>query len=184
MSEINFVRQRVRQLTQAEARDKKIFRILAIVAGVLFLFFGGVFGYKLYLNSELEKVQTAQESYLQLISTQEEQEKSFVVFVHKIRTLAQIFETRQSKQAAIEYFSQVFGDEVTIARMAYDASSGLLAFSLQAKDVFTLNEVFSVIDSEQTLQSFSSLSKSGLQRSDTGTYQLQVSVLLGDQGGN
>ena len=70
---------------------------------------------------------------------------------------------------------------MVIDRIAYDASSQFLAFGVMAADVFTLENVFETLASEQSVQKFSSLTKSNLQRNSKGIYQMQITVVLGKE---
>lgn len=184
MPDINFVRQRLRKLTQLEKQDQKKFKLVAAVALVLFLILAVILGFKLYLVSQLREIDASQKNYLARIQKQEAQEKSFVLFVNKLRVLSDIFSKRKDKQEAISYFSQVFGPDVTIQRIAYESDSELLSFRLMAADIFTLQQVFDLLSAQQATGKFASLVKSNLQRNDNGTYQMQVTVVLGDEEPN
>lgn len=181
MKEINFVRQRIKNLTKLEQNDKKIFKISAIVTSVLLLILAGTFGLKLFFVSQLSEIESSKKSILGRIKSQESTERSFVLFISKLRVLSGIFTQRKDKQDAIAYFSQVFGSDVVIDKMAYDADSQLLAFGVLAEDVFSLESVFNTLSSEQSSQRFSSLTKSNLQRNNKGIYQMQITVVLDEE---
>ena len=178
MADINFVSQRVRKLTNLEQQDQQVFKIVAIITSVILLIFTGISSYKLYLNSRLKKIENSQTTLLNQIKQEEDTEKSFVLFVNKLRVLSEIFQERKDKQDAINYFSQIFGPDVTIGRIAYDAESELISFRLMSADVFTLENVFTLLASDQSTQKFSSLNKTNLQRTTSGVYAMQVTVML------
>ncbi|MBU0579121.1 hypothetical protein KKE34_04965 [Patescibacteria group bacterium] len=182
MKEINFVRGRIKALTKLGQNDKKFFNIAAITTSVFLLILAGVLGFKFYFVSQLGDIQSSRENLLERIKSKEATEKSFVLFVSKLRVLSEIFSQRKDKQDVIGYFSQVFGPDVVIDRIAYDADSQLLAFGLLSKDIFTLETVFDILDSEQSKQRFSSLAKSNLQRNSGGTYRMQITIVLGKEG--
>ncbi|MBT4358967.1 MAG: hypothetical protein HOD22_03375 [Candidatus Pacebacteria bacterium] len=179
MADINFVRQRIKKLTKIEERDQEVFRISAIITSALLLMLAVVLGYKIYLTSQLNEIKSNQNNYLSRIKKQEEREKTFVLFVNKLRVLSNIFQKRKDKQEAISYFSQIFGDDVTIERIVYDANSQLLTFRLMSADIFSLENVFELLSNQQSIEKFSSLSKSNLQRTTSGVYQMQVTVVMG-----
>jgi len=178
MADINFVRQRLKKLTKLEKKDKETFKTAAIVTSVLLLVLAFLLGYKLYLVSQFNGIKSSQNNFLSRIKKQEEREKSFVLFVNKLRVLSSIFQKRKNKQEAIVYFSQVFGSDVTIERIVYDADSQLLTFRLMAADIFTLEKVFELLSTEQSIKKFSSLTKSNLQRTSSGIYQMQITVVM------
>ncbi|MBU2543019.1 hypothetical protein KJ707_00415 [Patescibacteria group bacterium] len=181
MMDINFVRNRIKTLTKLAQGDKKIFNIAGVTTAVFLVILVGIFGLRFYLISQLSKIENSKQSLLARIKSQENTEKSFVIFVDKLRVLSGVFAERKDKQDAISYFSQVFGSDVVIDRIAYDASSQFLAFGVMAADVFTLENVFETLASEQSVQKFSSLTKSNLQRNSKGIYQMQITVVLGKE---
>lgn len=181
MANINFVRQRLRRLTKLEKKDKEIFKIVALITSALLLVLAVVLGYKLYLTSQLNEIERSQNNFLNRIKKQEARERSFVLFVNKLRVLSSIFQKRKGKQEAIAYFSQVFGPDVAIERMVYDADSQLLIFRLMAADIFTLEKVFAVLAADESVERFSSLAKSNLQRTSSGIYQMQITAVMSEE---
>jgi di/tricarboxylate transporter len=181
MADINFVRQRLKKLTKLEKKDKEIFKTATIITSVLLLIFAAILGYKLYLTSQLKEIESSQKIFLDRIEQQEEREKSFVLFVNKLRVLSGVFQKRKDKQEAIGYFSQIFGADVIIEKIAYDDNSQLLTFRLMAADIFTLEKVFELLSTQQSTQKFSSLTKSGLKRTNNGIYQMQITVVMGEE---
>ena len=95
--------------------------------------------------------------------------------------LSGVFQKRKDKQEAISYFSQIFGPDVIIEKIAYDADSQLLSFRLMAADIFTLEKVFELLSTQQSTQKFSSLTKSSLKRTNSGIYQMQITVVMGEE---
>ena len=180
MADINFVRQRLRKLTKLEKKDKETFKIVAIITSILLLVLAVILGYKLYLTSQLKEIESSQNNFLNRIKKQEEREKTFVLFVNKLRVLSSVFQKRKNKQEAIDYFSQVFGPDVVIERIVYDADSQLLTFRLLAADIFTLESVFELLATQQALEKFSSLAKSNLQRTSAGIYQMQITAMISE----
>ena len=180
MASINFVRQRIRKLNKLEKKDKKIFKIVAITAAVLLIFLAIVLGIKIYLTTQIKGLQSSQQAFLRRIELQEDKEKSFILFVSKLRTLSGVFQDRPDKQDAISYFTQIFGPDVTIEKIAFDAESQLLVFRLMSANIFTLQQVFDVLSSEATAEKFSSLTKGSLQRTGKGIYQMEISVVVGE----
>lgn len=181
MADINFVRQRLKKLTKLEKKDKETFKLAAIITSILLLVLAGILGYKLYLTSQLTAIENSQKDFLNRIEQQEEREKSFVLFVNKLRVLSGVFQKRKDKQEAIGYFSQIFGSDVTIEKIAYDADSQLLTFRLLSADIFTLEKVFELLSTEQSTQKFSSLTKSNLKRTNNGIYQMQITVVISEE---
>lgn len=91
------------------------------------------------------------------------------------------FVKRQDKQDAIKYFTKVFGPDVVVEKIAYDASSQLLAFGLRAADVFILERVFQVLAETADSKKFTQVSKSDLQRGGQASYRMQITVVLAEE---
>lgn len=180
MAQINFVRQRVKKLSKLAIQDKKIFKLTAIITAIFLLILLGVIGVRFYFLKQLKQVGADQDAMLEEVKSYENRERSFVLFVNKLEVLSKIFLKRQDKQDAIEYFTQVFGPDVVLERIAYDAQAQLLAFGLRAADVFTLERVFQVLSETVEGKGFTEVNKSNLQRTDQGSYQMQITVVLGE----
>ncbi len=180
MAQINFVRQRVKKLSQLELKDQKIFKIVSIITGIFLIILMGVIGGRLYLLKQIKEAEVTQNSLRQQIKSYEERERAFVIFVNKLKTLSQLFTKRQDKQDAINYFTEVFGPEVVIDQMVYDANEQLLIFGVRAADIFALEESFKILDEAATTDRFAKISRSNLQRTSEAFYRIQVTVVLGE----
>ncbi|MBU0576467.1 hypothetical protein KJ654_02280, partial [Patescibacteria group bacterium] len=101
MMDINFVRNRIKTLTKLAQGDKKIFNIAGVTTAVFLVILVGIFGLRFYLISQLSKIENSKQSLLARIKSQENTEKSFVIFVDKLRVLSGIFAERKDKQDAI-----------------------------------------------------------------------------------
>ncbi len=181
MAQINFVRQRVKKLSEQEAKDQRIFKLVSIVTGFFLLALLGVIGGRFYFLGQIKEVEAAQTNLRQQVKSYEEREQAFVIFVNKLKTLSQIFIKRQDKQDAISYFTQVFGSEVVIDQMAYDASEQLLTFGVRAADIFALDEVFQILSETAESDRFAEVNRSNLQRTAEGFYRIQVTVVLAEE---
>lgn len=183
MANINFVSLRQKKLSKLSQKDLRVFKIAGLVTGIFLTILALLSAYKIYLNLQLKKTEQAQQQILSQIKNQEDLERSFIVFVNKLNILSEIFQKRKNKQESIAYFSQIFGSEVTIDQIAYDDSSQIISFRVIAADVFTLDKVFELLENAVEEERFSSLSRSNLDRSGRGTYQLQITITLGDAEG-
>ncbi|MDQ3008287.1 MAG: hypothetical protein M3Q81_01700 [bacterium] len=178
---INFLKNRQRALTTTQKRDKRFFYIGLATLGVIFLLFLAALGTQLYFTFQVRTVQASTETFKQTIEAQESNERSFLVFNAKVKALADIFKGRSNKQEAIRYFSSLFGDDVLMSDISYDQTSGILSFTLQSANVFTLERVFTILKSEAVVTRFSQVSSSGLRRSTDGSYQMTVTVVLTEE---
>lgn len=178
LTSINFVRERRKRLTESGLRDFDFFKISAIVTGAVLVVFLISLGIRLFFISKLQQVKEEQQRYQRLVVSQDEIEKSYIIFANKLRALTEIFKLRRNKQAALSYFSYVFGPKVVIERIAFDANSDILAFGLKATDVFELEKVMDILAAEETKRQFDSLTTNRLARTAGGEYQMQVTLVL------
>lgn len=178
MSQINFVRHRLKKLGRVAEQDFRVFKLSMIGAGVVFVVFLVILGLRIYQVSRLKKIEDTQANHVRQIKSLEEEERAYVFLINKLKALSQIFEERQNKQEAIAYFSQVFGPEVIIDQIVYEARASLLAFGVRTTNIFTLEQVFSTLESNQTEEKFAELHKSELRRNANGTYQMKVTVVM------
>ncbi len=177
---INFVRDRRKKLKALSEGDKKYFKLTAIVSGVLIFITLAAFGGRIYFSTQLKKLDSEIKRYEQQVLAYEAREEAFVVFANKLDTLVQIFQSRKNKQQAIDYFSQIFGPDVLVERISYQADDETVDFVVRSPSVFAMDEVIDILDSAETKQKFPTSQRSSLQRRDDGTYSVQIEVGLGD----
>lgn len=178
MIDINFLSQRRVTLTKVEKKDRQVYFYTLGFFSVCLLIFLIVFGVGVFYNLQLKKTTQQQQAFRQTILNDESTEIAFLVFANKLKSIKSIFETRSNKQHAIGFFSELFGPKVFIGGMSYDSEGGLLSLQSTSNNVFTLEETFSLLDSQSVLDQFNSLSKSNLTRVEDGSYSFQLTVGL------
>jgi len=175
---INFLRERRKKLTKQQVLDQKLFKVFSGIGIGIFLVFLGSVGARLALAYNLNQITQKQNRMLQVVRSQEANEKSYVIFAAKLRVISELFVQRRDKQEAIKYFSTLFGPDVTVSDIAYEADSALLTFGLQAKNIFTLENVFGNLRNPQVKEQFAAVAASELRRDKTGSYQTTITVTL------
>ena len=176
MYTINFLEKRRKNLSKLEKQDRKILKYTSVLFGVVLVIVLVLFGTRYYFNTQVAQAMVEQKRLEQEVLAKEDTEEAFLFFVNKLGTLEKLFAERKDKQAAIEYFSQVFGPEVIVQNISYDAGKGAISFGLQAKDVFTLESVMEILSSPQTNDVFNQVKKSDLRRTPEGIYTIRVDV--------
>lgn len=179
---INFLRDRRRKLTKQQTLDRKIFQIMSWVGGAVFVVFIGAVGIRLFMAYQLQQLNDRETRLLAQVRSQEDSERSYIIFAAKLQVLAQLFEQRRDKQEALEYFSTLFGPDVLISDVAYDADSGILTLGLRANTVFTLQSVFEQLNSSVVKERFAGVSAGDLRRNDQGEYQTSITIALKEAG--
>jgi hypothetical protein len=178
--DINFVAQRRKKLTAQQLQDKKFFGYAVGVVSVVFTIFVLVAGVRLFAVYQVKKIKDAQEAARMAILSQEQVEKEFNIFAHKLRALSDLFGKRQDKQKAMVFFSEIFGPTIIISEIDYSADDDdIVTFTLTAPSIFDLETVFSILDSPSVTDTYTSIHKSSLVRSSEGLYNVKLTVALG-----
>ena len=175
--QINFLGERQKQLGKTEIQDRQILRYATIFLGISFGVFVLVFGINFYFSRQLSQIMTAERVARSQILSNEDIERSLVIFVNKLSSLAKIAQDRQEKNEAITFFSSVFGNTVFIKQIDFDQKEKLLTFRLQSDDIFSLKDVFEVVNSPEVQQQFRSVKPSDLSRAPNGKYEMVVAVV-------
>lgn len=179
MPTINFLRERRRKLTKQQLVDKQLYKVGLIVFGVSAALLVVASGARLTVAYLINQATQRQNNLMLIIKEQESNERAYLVFSAKLRTLVELLAKRQDKQEAITFFSTVFGQGVLVSNVTYQGDKSLLTFGLQAADVFTLERVIDTLKSEQVKSQFESVTTDALSRNDKGEYQTTVTVTLG-----
>ncbi len=174
--EINFLRERQKELSGQEKGDRWLLKVTSMIFGVIFVLFLAAFGTQVYFSNQLTSVQTQEQNARAEIAANQDIEKSFLIFANKISVLTQLFQDRLDKKEAINYFATIFGSDILIREITFDPAEKLLVFRVQASDVFHMLKVFSVINSPDTQSRFASVNASNLERTPDGKYEIDIVV--------
>lgn len=180
--QINFVSDRRKALTVLEERDKKWFGFTTKAVMVVFAVFLVALGARLFFAHQVKVIVDGQQSTRNAILAQEATEREYLIFAHKLKQLSQVFMRRQNKQEALKFFNDLFGSEIKVSEINYtsDGKSDTLDFTLRARSVFTVNEIFDKLNSEAVLSRFKNIKKQSLRRGNDGSYGIQITLVLGE----
>lgn len=179
--EINFVQSRRRQLTKNQENDLKIFKITTGVFGVLVVGFLAVLITNFFLQFQVKSIKDQEKQLETQILSNGLVEQSILVTSEKLKILAELFDQRYDKQAAIEYFSDIFGPDVLIKDINYEANEEILSLRVQATSIFILEQVFARLANPEVEQQFGLVNKSELVRNDRGRYSMAITLSLSDE---
>jgi hypothetical protein len=178
---INFVANRRKRLTAQQKQDEQWFGYAIIGILSIFVVFLIVVGIRFFMVYRLDQLDDEQTNTRQAIESQEQVEKDYNIFAHKLRALSELFGKRQDKQEAMVFFSQVFGPQVIISGIDYsEEDDSIVSFTLTAPSVFDLENVFTVLESEEVRTTYSKVEKSSLGRGESGAYTIKLTIVLGD----
>ncbi len=158
--------------------DQKILRWSLVGFLVVLVVFVGLLATNLYLGQQLKTVSQDQNRVKQSLVDNQPLEVSYLVFSQKLKAIAEIFEHRNNKQQAINYLSNLFGDQVFISGVTYDGDAQVLSLNLNSANIFDLQGLLNALDTPEVHTNFSSLSKSNIKRNENGSYDLKVTLEL------
>ena len=135
MSDVNFLSRRRASLTKVEKQDL-IYRkyTLALFIGAL-TFFALATGGNIFLTQRLRQLSAQQRSLTEQIANDEPVEVSFLIFSQKLKSVREIYENRSNKQVAIDFFSNIFGEQVFLSGMNYGGEGNELTLRLTSDDI-------------------------------------------------
>lgn len=176
--QINFVQGRRKKLTKSQKIDLKIFKVVLGVFGVFVAIFLITLGIDFYLQFQVKDAKNQQRQMERQVVAQESIEQSIVVTTEKLKILSELFELRYDKQAAIDFFSEIFGSQVLIKDINYEADERILSLRLQSQSIFILEEVFAKLANPDVEEQFGQINKSELIRNDRGGYNMAITLSL------
>ena len=178
MYTINFFGRASDLYQRTRTLDQKFFRWSLIGFLGVMVIFVAVLATNLYFGQQLKKVSQNQNQVKQSLVDNQPLEVSYLVFSQKLKAIAEIFEHRNNKQQAINYLSNLFGDQVFISGVTYDGDVQVLSLNLNSANIFDLQQLLSDLDTPEVHTNFSSLSKSNIKRNEDGSYDLKVTLEL------
>ncbi len=175
---INFVADRQKRLKVQQEKDKPLLKKIGVFLAATFMLTGIILAIQIYFNFEKNQVIANQKKVQAAIDERKEVEQKYAIFFQKLSALTQLFGERQNKQEALAYFRNLFGDGVTVTGLTYNETDQELTFSLLSPSVFTLEKIFTTLNSEAVKNKYSQVVRHNLARSDNGSYSMQLTVKL------
>lgn len=178
MYTINFFGRASDLYQRTRTLDQKIFQWSLIGFLIVMVIFVGLLATNLYFGQQLKQVSQNQNQVKQSLVDNQPLEVSYLIFSQKLKAIAEIFVHRNNKQQAINYLSNLFGDQVFISGVTYDGDAQVLSLNLNSANIFDLQKLLSDLDTPDVRTNFSSLSKSNVKRNENGSYDLKVTLEL------
>lgn len=173
---INFVSQRKQTLTKKQQQDRK----LVVISGVIFvitalcsiILFAGYW----YLSGQVLDLKSREDNLKRQIISDSDKEESLLILSNKLKVLSGLILERQDKQAAIEFFSNIFGPDVLLREISYDNIATTLFLKVESKDIFVLRDVANTVASERVTSRFVQVNSSDIRRTQEGKYSLVLTI--------
>lgn len=176
--EINFLHSFRKKATKQQKQDKLFFRIAAAACSVVVVVTLISVGVSFLYQSRVAALQKTAKDLERQILASEELEKSAVILGKKLTVLKELFDDRHDKQKALDYFTSLFGPDVVVSNIDYEANEGILSLRVDTGSIFVIEEVINLLRSGQTKQEYPSLKLSDLRRTDQGDYAVTITVTL------
>lgn len=176
--QINFLAERRKGLTKVEIQDRKVIRIASMIFGGVFTVFLIIFGIRFYFDRQLFQVREAQKAARSQILNDQNIERSFVIFVYKLTALANLTQDKQEKNEALNFFSNLFGSDVFVTQMSYLEKERILSLKISSDSVFSLRNMFRLLNDDSVRAEFSSVNPSDLQRNAQGDYEMVITAVV------
>lgn len=178
MKDINFLRERRRNLSKTQKQDQQWFKWSGYGLGGVVLVLIVIFVTHLFFTNRIKAIQQDQKNTTQSIIDNEATEKTFLLTLQKLTVLNELYTQRRSKQAAIDDFTSIFPDTVEVKGIEYSDNDRLLSFQLSSQDVFVLENVFATLTGSELKARYEKVTPSNLRRTDSGRYEMNVAVVL------
>lgn len=178
MININFFSNRVSQKIKQKKQDARLFRFSTYCLIGVTLLMVLAFTFKFYNTLQISRLEKEIKNYQASILGAEQIEMNYLIFVNKIKVIAEIYQKRSNKQEAMNYFAETFSQEAEITGMNYQEDQGGLVLQLSCDNVFKLQKVNEILDSASLRQQYQKIEKSSLSRTDLGSYKLTLKLEL------
>lgn len=178
MQSINFLGKRGSLYQKHVAQDHRLFQIALASFGVTVIVLLALVGFNIYLASTLQGVVKKQNDTKQSIVTNQTVEAAYLLFSHKLKAIAEIFEKRNNKQQAINFLNELFADNGFIGGINYDGAEQILSLTVDSTNIFQLEGLINKLDSPEVKSNFASLNRSNISRSSEGKYSMKLTVQL------
>jgi hypothetical protein len=178
MSEINFLTHRQKKLDKQQKQDLKILKFAGIFFGGVMLIFMITMGVMFYLKFRLNNLNQQIVQLEQSILGQEDVEKSIVLAYEKLEVIEELFDIRHDKQAAIAYFSNLFGSNVLIKDINYESDTKILSLIVETSSIFEFDEVIAKLATDEVKEKFNNINQNDLRRNADAEYTVMLTMNL------
>jgi Tfp pilus assembly protein PilN len=178
MYNINFFGRAGDLYQRTRKKDQKFLMWSLVGFSVALTIFVSVIGINLWLGQKLNGIISKQNQTKQALVDNQPLEVAYLVFSSKLQAIAEIFEQRNNKQQAINYLSNLFGDQVFINGVNYDGEAQVLSLNLTSANIFDLEKLINGLNTQEVKSNFSSLTKSNIKRNEDGSYNLKLTLEL------
>jgi type II secretory pathway component PulL len=176
--QINFLKQRQRQVAVWRKQDGLIFNISVAVLVIVVLVAIALASW-LYYQKKQETELLRQERNLETeLLALSDQEAKYLVFFSRLEMLAEIWPNRQSHQETLRLLSDILLPGLEFKQVKYQKTDGSLQYNVSASDFFVFEEFINLMRNSDFKERFNNLSFSDIRRDKDGSYNFTVTMSL------
>jgi len=178
MYNINFFGRAGDLYQKTREKDRKFLTWSLIGFGITLGLFTAILGLNLWYGQQLNQIVNNQNKTKQSLLGNQTVELAYLISTNKLKAIVEIFDQRNNKQQAINYLSNLFGDQVFINGVAYDGVAQVLSLNLTSTNIFDLEKLINSLNTPEVKANFSSLNKSNIKRNEDGSYNMKLTLEL------
>ncbi len=178
MIDINFLRQQSLALSKQAQKDRKIFRVTVIATIVVIIISLGLIGLNAFLDTKTQSILADIDQSKKDIEAKKDTEIKYLFLIRKLEIIKELFSLRADKQAAINFFDDLFAEDVRISGIKYEIEEGILSLTITSPHIFRLEEVFDKLKDPEISKNFLTMNRSNLKRTENAEYSFSLIVTL------
>ncbi|MDO5561300.1 MAG: hypothetical protein Q4G02_00810 [bacterium] len=173
--DINFLKQNKNQLEQRTKEDRRSFLLIVTISVIVVVLFITLLLVSQYYQNQIDKVATQRAEIENNILRGDQRTKSYLIFYSKLQKLVDLTEERAGGTEALVSTYQYFTRKNTaITESLYDYQAHTLELTVSSNSIFSLPELFSLIQDQNFQKTFQSVEILSLNRLGNGTYSLKI----------
>jgi cell division protein FtsL len=146
MENVNFLESNRLRSQKKERVDKKTFLIFFLIVILVLVVFAVVLGISIYFDAQNNSVTNDINSVRAQIVANEDNERDYLVFYHKVTTLTEIIERRREATDLMVWATEYFADgRVLVRSVEYDIFAAEFQLLLQAYSIFYFQEMLDLL---------------------------------------
>ncbi|HSW90068.1 MAG TPA: hypothetical protein VLH19_04315 [Patescibacteria group bacterium] len=174
LSNVNFLRERVRIQEEVYSRDRKTAFFTTIGLGIFLVIITAVFSYRLYLSKKLDDTKLSLASAENVIRKDAPQIIAYTTVNDRIGLVQTVETARKQRWEAIAYFYSISPPGVSIKSVDLSTQDKTIQLVVSVPSIFSLQDVLNTYESNQIQDRGYTLEFGALSRGKTGSYDISV----------
>lgn len=177
---INFLEKDRRRVERTQQSDKRAFLLFFVLVIAILGVLAVLLGVKIYHHNKNETLKRNITQIRQQLTDSSDDEAGYLVFYHKLDTLAKVLQVRHDHTGEAVWAINDFEDQnIRVRSVAYDLYAQEIKLVLQAYSIAYFQEVLDALAREQLQERYTRVENQNLSRDVNGFYNLTVSLGLG-----